>query len=61
MKPLLLSTKKVCSLLSVSPKTIQRLVLRGEFPKPISIGSERNLFDFEEVKRWIRKKKDAAK
>lgn len=58
MTPLLLSTQKVCALLSVSEKTIRRLVLSGDFPQPIRIGIERNLYDFEDVKRWLQKKKD---
>ncbi len=38
--PKLLSAYSVAESLGVSAKTIRRMVLRGEFPKPIKIGGQ---------------------
>ena len=52
----LLSVKQVASYLSVSPKTVMRLVARGL--RCVRVGRSVR-FDAQDVRRWVERQKDA--
>lgn len=51
-RPILIGYRDLCSLLGVSRRHLQRMVLRDELPKPRSMG-KRRLFVFAEVMKAI--------
>lgn len=50
-QPLLLDEAEVCRLLSLAPRTFQRLRARGQFPSPIKVG-KLNRWRRGEVEAW---------
>jgi len=50
--PLLLDEAEVCRLLSLAPRTFQRLRSRGQFPSPIKVG-KLNRWRRGEVEAWV--------
>jgi len=51
--PLLLDVAAVAQLLTVSTRHVWRLVDRGEFPKPLSVGAKLKRWSRATVLAWI--------
>jgi excisionase family DNA binding protein len=51
--PTLLTLKEVARYLQVSPRTVERMVVAGEFPPPMSISPGRSRWRQSNVDAWI--------
>jgi prophage regulatory protein len=50
---------EVANFLTLSERTITRMVKAGSFPEPTKLGARRNIWTVEEVKQWLSAKIDA--
>lgn len=48
-----LNIKQVAAKLSLGRSTIYRMISRGDFPKPFSLGGNRTAWLEEDVDRWL--------
>ena len=56
-----LTIKEVSKLLGISVSTINRLVMKGDFPRKIKISPRRIFFMKKEIDDWINEKRDKKK
>ena len=56
-----LTIKEVSTLLGISVSTINRLVMKGDFPRKIKISPRRIFFMKKEIDDWINEKRDKKK
>ncbi|WP_084412073.1 AlpA family phage regulatory protein [Fulvimarina manganoxydans] len=52
-KPRLISEQKACERACFSRWTINELVRRGDFPKPVKISDKRKAYVADEVDAWV--------
>lgn len=52
-QPLLVNTKQVCKLVSLSYDSIEYLMSVGRFPKPVDCGVSRNLWKLKDIEEWV--------
>lgn len=57
----ILDVKKVSYLTTLSPTTIQRMVKKGDFPRPLQISPNRIAWSSVEVEEWILSRPEAKK
>lgn len=55
-----LNIKQVAEKLSLGQSTIYRMISKGEFPKPFSLGGNRTAWLEEDVDRWLSEKAGRA-
>ena len=51
--PALLTREDVASLLGIAPRTVQRMVASGDFPRPIPITSGRARWRRSDIDAWL--------
>lgn len=56
MSPILISPRQVCSRVSISRTTLDRLVAAGTFPQPVRITERRLAYSADAVDAWVREK-----
>ncbi len=48
--------KQVAEKVSLGQSTIYRMIAKGEFPKPFSLGANRSAWLEEDIDRWLAQK-----
>lgn len=51
-----LKIKQVAEKVSLGQSTIYRMIAKGEFPKPFSLGANRSAWLEEDIDRWLAQK-----
>lgn len=49
----LITKKKLAEMLSVSPRTLQRMLSAGKIPSPVQLGRKMIRWRVNEIKNWI--------
>ncbi len=52
-QPLVLRKRTLCKLLAISPAHLDRMRVRGEFPKPIRLGEQAVGWTAESIQEWL--------